>query len=262
MTEFNISVSTLPYLGLGINKMLKLPKDIGIEIFVECGNDYYWEHWLPRLLEGRNGEFSMHGPFQNMDLSDADTDIGEILKNYRWAFEICKKHGGKHCVCHPYESARPDGEAEEERKKAQECSLRRVKLLNEEAKKYGITLLVENVPYGNALFSQKEFIDIFSAQEDLHFLIDTGHAHMADWDMQMTFEKLGSRILGYHVHDNMGSMDSHLHVGQGSIDWDQFFAGYVKYTPQASLVCEYDFGTIEEVLNSIEKIRELLNKSC
>ena len=262
MTQFNISVSTLPYLGLGIGKMLKLPKEIGIEIFAECGNDYYWSHWLPRLLEGRKGEFSIHAPFQNMDLSNPEADFAEILKNYRWGFEICKNYGGKHCVCHPYESARPEAEPEENRKKAQECSLRRVRLLNSEAKKYGITLLVENMPYANPLFSQEEFIKIFSAEEDLHFLIDTGHAHMTNWDMQMTFEKLGSRILGFHLHDNMGKMDSHLHIGEGSIDWEQFFAGCVKYTPQASLVCEYDYGTIDEVLKSIEKIQELINKSC
>lgn len=261
MAKSKIAISTLPCMGLGVVHMQKIPKEMGIEIFSECGNDYYWKYWLPRLLEGREGEFSVHAPFHNLDLSNPQADFEEIRANYRWAIEICSKHGGEHLVCHPYDSSRPSHETEEALKAAQKCSEERVLILNEDAKKYGVTLLVENMPHERPLFSCEEFVETFGKHEELHFLIDTGHAHVRDWDMDYVFEKIGDRILGYHLHDNMGDKDSHLYVGEGTFNWDKFWKGYFKYTPEASLVCEYDNGPIEKVLESAREIQELINKN-
>ncbi len=260
MAKSKIAISTLPCMGLAIVNMQKVPKNLGIEIFCECGNDYYWKYWLPRILEGRTGEFSVHAPFQNLDLSNPDGDFEEMRQNYHWAFELCSRHGGKHLVCHPYESCRPENEPWSDRIKAQKCSLKRVLILNEDAKKYGITLLVENMPHNRPLFSCEEFVETFGNHKDLHFLIDTGHAHVRNWDMDYVFEKIGDRILGYHLHDNMGDKDSHLYVGEGTFNWDIFWKGYMKYTPDASLVCEYDNGPIDKVLESAREIQELINK--
>lgn len=260
MEKTNIAISSLPCQGLSIMHMKKIPKDIGIEIFSECGNDYYWKYWLPRLLEGRKGEFSVHAPFHNLDLSDPDADFEEMRANYRWAFEICKKYGGKHCVCHPYDSSRPKNETKEQLDAARKCSIERVLILNEDATEYGVTLLVENMPHANPLFDDKTFVEMFGKYETLHFLIDTGHAHVRNWNMDYVFEKIGTRILGYHLHDNNGDKDSHLYVGEGTFDWEKFWDGYVKYTPNASLVCEYDNGPIDEVIESAYKIQEIINK--
>lgn len=251
-----ISVSSLSFMGLDIGKMTRLPKEIGIEIFSECGNDYYWEHWLPRLLEGRSIPLSVHAPFQNLDLADPDADFEEIRRNYRWAFALCEQYGARHCVCHPYERPRPADETAEERQRARQCSLERVLQLTEDAKGFGVELLVENMPCRPALLDQKQFMELFGPHQELNFLIDTGHAHLLDWDMMEAFRTLGTRIKGYHLHDNLGDWDSHLHVWQGSFDWDTFFAGYARYTPDAALVCEYNEGTVESIVETVTRIRE------
>lgn len=90
--------------------------------------------------------------------------------------------------------------------------------------------------------------------------MDVGHAHIQDWDMDTMFAHLGSRIKGYHINDNFGDADSHLMAFEGSYDWKKFFINYKKYTPDATLVCEYISGTVDEIAASVEKIRNYIEQ--
>ncbi len=251
-----LSISNLPCQGLEIGKMRAIPSDIGIEIFCECGSAYYWEHWLPRLLEGRNGTFSVHAPFQNLNLSDPNANFEEIRRAYHEAFALCARYGGRHCVCHPYDGKRPENDTLEQLEVAKRCSLERVLQLNQESREYGVELLVENMPQKHGMLDQDGFMELFAPYDELHFLIDTGHANLQAWDLEQMFQRLGDRILAYHINDNSGDWDSHLHAWEGTFPWDTFFAGYTRYTPEAVLVCEYNAGPMERILANVDRIRE------
>ena len=41
-----IYISNLAFQGLSCGIMQRIPENIGIEIFCEIGNDYYWDHLL------------------------------------------------------------------------------------------------------------------------------------------------------------------------------------------------------------------------
>ena len=251
-------ISNLAFQGLSCGAMRKIPSDIGIEVFCETGNDYYWDHLLPVLLEGRSVPLSLHGPFQRLDLSNPEADFEEMKEAYLWAFRLGQKFGAKDCVCHPYAGHRQENDTEQKRRRARETALERILVLNHLSEGYGIQLLVENMPERDGLLDQQSFIELFSPYEELRFLIDTGHAHLQHWDMDLAFQKLGRRILGYHINDNKCDCDSHLKVGEGTFDWEHFFRGYKKYTPDASLVLEYNEGPLEDILTSVEVIRSYL----
>ena len=253
-----VYISNLYSQGLSCGSMQRIPSDIGIEIFCETGNDYYWHHLLPVLLKDRSVPLSLHGPFQRLDLSDPSADFEPMREAYIWAFELGKKFGAKDCVCHPYAGHRPKDDTAEKIETAKETALNRILELNRLAEEYEIKLLVENMPETDGLLDQQAFIDLFSPRSELSFLIDTGHAHLQQWDWELAFEKLGSRILGYHINDNKGDFDSHLKVGEGTIDWEHFFKGYLQYTPQANLVLEYNFGPLEAILESVRIVRHYL----
>ena len=187
-----LSISNLPCQGLEIGKMRAIPSDIGIEIFCECGSAYYWEHWLPRLLEGRNGTFSVHAPFQNLNLSDPNANFEEIRRAYHEAFALCARYGGRHCVCHPYDGKRPENDTLEQLEVAKRCSLERVLQLNQESREYGVELLVENMPQKHGMLDQDGFMELFAPYDELHFLIDTGHANLQAWDLEQMFQRLGT----------------------------------------------------------------------
>lgn len=249
----DIFVSNLPCLGLATHFMKDLPKNLGIEIFSECGSEYFWKHLLPGLLEGRPTGLSVHGPFQRLNLADATADFSEMKAAYLDAFAICEAYGAKHCVCHPH-----DHGVYADRKAAVACSVERILELNRLAQERGITLLVENMPDADTLFSQEEFISTFAPHSALHFLIDIGHAHLHHWNMTAALSQLGDRIQGYHLHDNLGDFDTHLPIGAGTFDWDTFWDAYQHYTPNASLVLEYNNGTIEELAASAAALQQAL----
>lgn len=254
----NIYVSNLAFQGLGCGKMKYLPENVGIEVFCETGNDYYWNHLLPELLENHRAPLSIHGPFQRLDLSDPYADFDEQKAAYIWAFELGKKFGAEDCVCHPYHGKRPENDTKEASTRAKQTSLERILELNRISNEYGIELLVENMPETDGLLDEQGFIDLFEPHDELNFLIDVGHAHLQKWDMDYALGRLGNRIKGYHLSDNAGDFDSHLKVGEGSIEWDAFFRTAIKHTPDAKIVLEYNFGPLENVVNSINLVDNLI----
>lgn len=251
----NIAVSNLAYQGLFTNRLMKLPREIGVEVYSETGSDFYWDHLLPKLMADRSGPLTVHGPYQNIDLSSPDTDYPAVRGVYEWTFRLCQKYHATHCVCHPY-AYHPRGEmsAEEIMQRERLC-LERVMDLNQLAKQYGIQMLVENMYHKDGLLDQAGFERLFLPAEDLNFLVDVGHAHIQGWNMDAMFRNLGSRIRSYHINDNFGDDDSHLMAFEGSYDWEKFFSCYKKYTPEATLVCEYISGTVGEIMASVAKIR-------
>lgn len=254
----DITVSNLAYQGLFTNRLIKLPKDIGVEVYSETGSDFYWDRLLPKLMEGRTAPLTVHGPYQNIDLSAPDLDYPAVRGIYEWTFRLCQRHHATHCVCHPYAYTPRGKMAETERARREELCLERVRELNALANHYGVSLLVENMFHKDGLLDQAGFERLFLPAQELNFLIDVGHAHIQNWDMDAMFEKLGSRIHGYHVNDNFGDADSHLMAFKGSYDWEKFFTNYKKYTPDATLVCEYISGTVDEIAASVESIRNYI----
>lgn len=248
----DFAVSNFCCLGYDTSNLKRLPKEIGVEVFIEYGNDYYWEHMLPPILEARTGPLSIHAPFVNMNLADPEQNFNDALETYLWTFEMCNKFGAKHCVCHPHGGMIKDKSHLVE---AREICVKRVTQLNERAKEAGVELLVENMPQHECIMDQENFLHYFKPVKELNFLIDTGHALLGGWDIPYVLSTLGSRIKGYHLNDNMGDTDIHLKVGEGRFNWDAFFRAYVKYTPEASMVCEYQHGTMEEIVCSIDSIR-------
>ena len=233
----DIAVSNLAYQGLFTNRLMKLPMDIGIEVYSETGSDFYWDHLLPKLMAGRTGPFTVHGPYQNIDLSSPDTDYQAVRGIYEWTFRLCQKHHATHCVCHPYAYTPRGAMSAKEIAKREQLCLERVIDLNNLAKQYGVEMLVENMFHKDGLLDQAGFERLFLPVEELNFLMDVGHAHIQDWDMDAMFAHLGSRIKGYHINDNFGDADSHLMAFEGSYDWKRFFINYKTVI----LCCAFDF---------------------
>ncbi len=249
-----LSISNLSCLGLHTNQLKYLPSNYGIEVFIECGNTYYWDKLLPELMEDRMGNLSIHGPFQNLNLADSRADFKEICDVYKWTFELCSRYGAKFCVCHPHGHGKY-----ENIKSARELSVQRILHLNDMAHFMGVELLIENMPEKDGIFQEEEFLLSFEPHQELSFLIDIGHAHLQKWNIQEVIRILGNRIKGYHVSDNFGDIDSHLMVGEGNVDWECFYKAFANYTPNATIVCEYNNGKVPHLIKSAEQIKQRIH---
>jgi sugar phosphate isomerase/epimerase len=69
-------------------------------------------------------------------------------------------------------------------------------------------------------------------------------------------ERLGSRIVHLHVHDNAGDDDRHLPPGQGNIDFQELCEAFQRYYPQAVLSLEVE-SDAESILRSLAWSRAL-----
>lgn len=253
-----ISVSNLNFLGIDTPQLQKLPLDIGLEVFVEFGDDYFWKSWLELLQKGRTGGFSIHGPHQNLDLADPALEEDRMLASFRRAFAIGRDHGASHLVVHPNAPyRRPDSQ----RQVSKDASFRRLGLLAQLSAEYGVPLCLENMGYGDPdelLFSQEEYLSFFERYPQLCALIDLGKLNLAGWDLAALAGALGRRITAYHLHDNDGDADLHRSIGKGSFDWDRFWPLYHQATPEAALILEYIGVPMEVVLDDVRALRRRL----
>lgn len=93
----------------------------------------------------------------------------------------------------------------------------------------GIKVLVENMAPRKAFMSSpSEFSEFIKANNvNLDIAFDTGHANMAG-NLDEFVEKLASRFFMVHITDNDGVDDTHLNVGEGTIDWKKFLGNLQK----------------------------------
>ena len=254
---FSVSNSCFP--ADSFSEMAALPKEFGIEVQIEFGNDFFWKTNLRRVMAGRTGKLSIHGQFVDIDLADADLDEQAVFDYYRWGFDLYNRYAASHFVIHP------DGKLTRPASADEIISMRnraidRIARLAEIAAAGGVNLLVENLrPKGyGMIFDETEFIRLFDTLPGVGCLIDTGHMRLSGWDFSQVISALRDRIFAYHINDTYGTLDEHKPVGQGIIDWKEFFCDYRKYTPHAEMVLEYKGCTVEEIVSNARLIQCLM----
>lgn len=253
------SVSNSCFVADSFAAMADLPLDFGVEVQIEFGTDFYWKTNLARVMKDRIGALSIHGQFVDIDLAAEELNEQEIFDYYQWGFDMYNKYHAEHFVIHPDGKLLAPATAEEI-VKMRERAICRMGKLSEMAKAQGVNLLVENIRskgYG-MIFDSEAFIDIFRQLPDVDCLIDTGHMNLSGWDFTHVISSLSDRIYAYHINDNDGIADAHQPVGKGNINWENFFAAYKKYTPNAEMVLEYKGATVPEIVSNADMIRNML----
>lgn len=61
----------------------------------------------------------------------------------------------------------------------------------------------------------------------VRFCLDVGHANTAEGPMEY-IRKFPDRIINVHYHDNHGTQDEHLNIGEGSMPWKAILAELFK----------------------------------
>jgi sugar phosphate isomerase/epimerase len=99
--------------------------------------------------------------------------------------------------------------------------------------------------------------DLFEAVNDPLFgnCFDVGHWNMFKTvSMEEWFAELGKYVIEAHIHDNHGSTDEHLPLGEGEIDFDLLFSLLKHYAPDAVWTIEaHTDERRERALENIQK---------
>ena len=92
------------------------------------------------------------------------------------------------------------------------------------AEQLDITICLENMFPRNRLgVEPDDFEEIFTQFPTLKLTLDTGHANIDDRRgrrLKGLVDRFGDRIDHVHVSDNLGRLDEHLAVGQGTVNFD------------------------------------------
>ena len=118
------------------------------------------------------------------------------------------------------------------------------------AEKYGMKLLIENTGWtvnGTNLSTADDLNEMLDRIDHPLFGVcwDTGHANLCNLDQYAELKKLGSRLLGLHVHDNLGGVrapgcDMHLYPYWGNINFDGVISALLEIGYKGTFNFEVD----------------------
>jgi len=138
---------------------------------------------------------------------------------------------------------------EEEREKAERQLRRSLEELHFHAKEYSVEFFIENM--GNWEYFFLKTPDEIPIIGETPFALDVGHANLNSCLKEFLRVPAGH----YHLHDNKGTEDSHVAVGDGAID----FEPVMKVIQKNKVKPVIEVATFDGVLKSIEALN-LINR--
>lgn len=137
-----------------------------------------------------------------------------------------------------------------------EIGLKRILKILQICEKYDINLCIEN------LYSDKEIPFVFEniQHKNLKICFDYGHQNFLTPNFDI-MKNYGEHVSVLHIHDNFGSIDEHLVIGKGNINWNKV-AEDLKNRQDLVLSSEIKIkeGNYQEILKENLNGLELLNK--
>lgn len=236
-------------------------RSVGIELFPEWQSEVFC-HELAEHMEKLQGyPVSLHGPYYRTEHSkpDGTEEYIRSMNYFQQTLELSQKLNGRYIVYHHNNCRVEPGNRESMVKNSMENLMK----LRGEAERFNARIVIENagvLARGNMLFDEEQFIRIAgNLPEDI--LLDVGHAHANGWDLSRVMKGLAHKIIAYHVHNNDGYEDNHNRILDGTLDFEQFFDDYKKYTPQADIVIEYGKQCAQQpdaIVHDVEWIKKRL----
>lgn len=180
------------------------------------------------------------------------------LKELRHCFEVFQALGVRGVSVHADESI--VGIFHKDR--AVIRNIKAIKRITEEAKQYGLKLMVENTI---KLFNSIEELQmLFDAVRDARLHLDVGHANL-NTEKNKTeefLERFSDRLDHVHLSDNKGgSVDLHLPLGAGLISWDKIVQVLKRFKYDGTITLEVFSRDKRYLLASREKLLELWGKA-
>ncbi|MFB3889331.1 MAG: sugar phosphate isomerase/epimerase family protein [Candidatus Bathyarchaeia archaeon] len=206
---------------------------------------------LGEIAASHDLRLSMHAPFADLNIASPSKPIlNATMKRLEKSLAYAAKLNAYLWVFHPGNKSGISSFYPEEDWKQNLQSSRKLHTIAED---YGVAIAMENLPekYNFILTSSEDFMHFYeeTSLNDIGIVLDTGHANLEN-QIQPFLQQLSQKIVHIHVSDNHGTVDEHLGLGQGNVDWQRF----------AATLKEISFsGTIltESVYNAKETLQKL-----
>ncbi len=173
------------------------------------------------LLSGADRVVTFHAPFMDLRPGAIDPKIRQAsLERFRRVFEIATFFRPQSIVFHPSYDDK------------YYVSSGRMWLAN------SIDTWMQLIPLAEGLGTRIALENVYEADPGypaqllealppgrVGFCFDTGHFNVfSKVPLESWMDRLGSRLIEIHLHDNRGSLDEHLPVGEGTFPFIRFFS--------------------------------------
>ena len=246
-----IGASTLAGIEFELEKTLDFIENLGIE-YAELVHQYPAEFIDTEILESYSLKYSIHAPFMDVNIASLqDQSRLNSIDQIKSSIDLANEINAEAVVVHPgVTSFLPNKYF---KKEVYEFANESIKEIGDYAKDLGVLATIENMPNFESMIYQN-IVDLnqLLVENEMHMTLDIGHAnHVGYAPEDMIFDS----IKHVHVHDNLGDDDSHLPLGEGSID--------LKYIINTLESKNYDGIYILEVndYDSIKKSFEYMKKN-
>ena len=246
-----IGASTLAGIEFELEKTLDFIENLGIE-YAELVHQYPAEFIDSEILESYSLKYSIHAPFMDVNIaSPQDQSRLNSIAQIKSSIDLANEINAEAVVVHPGLISFLANKYF--KKEVYEFANQSIKEIGDYAKNLGVMATIENMPNFESMIYQN-IVDLnqLLVENEMHMTLDIGHAnHVGYAPDEMIFDS----IKHVHVHDNLGDDDSHLALGEGSID--------LKYIINTLESKNYDGIYILEVndYDSIKKSYEYMKKN-
>ena len=168
----------------------------------------------------------VHGPWRWPPRDLTEEDRRERMEKMKISVRATAALGCQNLVIHPIMPYGISDINTENAQKTWDMNISFMSELLEEAKRYGVTVCLENMPMHNfSLSKPKDILKFVRTVDDPYFKIclDTGHvAAFENLSLADAVRELADEIRVLHVHDTKEGKDLHLVPTLGVIDWRAF----------------------------------------
>ncbi len=192
------------------------------------------------------GHTTYYLPFASPINSVREAAIGDVIETLRFFAEA----GAKLVTVHPDPGVGPiDAQT------TIGLNAMSFKIISDEARKHGLTIVVENVP---GMFSNPEALkEIFNQVPELGFHLDVGHAFIGRDRFKHLLGLFKDRLLHIHLSDNRLREDDHMPLGAGNIKWEEVITSIKATGYDGTFTLEVFSVDRRYVLASRDKFLEL-----
>jgi len=199
---------------------------------------------------------TIHAPFNDLNPGAGDPRILEVTRaRLLQTLEIAERTGARLIVCHPgYEHWRYAGNID----LWLDASLAFWPEIIERADLVGCDIALENV--FDTHYEALHRLLTTLAHPRIGHTFDIGHWFLfSDVPITEWLDAMGPYLKHLHLHDNTGKSDAHLPVGEGKIDFNQFFSELHKHALQPSMTLEAH--NPKHLKRSTASVRSMLRRS-
>ncbi len=208
----------------------------------------------------------LHLPYGSRNNIASYNNLEVVMKRLCDAIDFAGKYGAVGVTLHPGEL---DGSLSHE--DALALSIANTQKLCDYAKKWGITIMVENMIGERELcltIEEMQKVQTLVNRDNLGITLDCGHYHAGHQTKELpkdlvkyvyTFK---DKIKHLHLHDNSGATDEHKQLGLGTINFRDYFKALEDCNFNGTYGSEVLFKDYAELLTTAEKIDIFAGKKC